>query len=65
MEYCFAGGTAMKRRIEQLTLGTDPSPWSEAGFTVDGDAMRVGETVISFGRDGGIAGWILSSVRPT
>lgn len=50
----------MKRRIEQLTLGTDPSPWSEAGFDVTGDAMRVGEVVLSFGTGESIAGWILS-----
>jgi hypothetical protein len=60
-----AAGTVaeMKRRIEQLTLGADPGRWTEAGFGLDGEAMRVGEVQIAIGPGEGLLGWRVSGVE--
>jgi hypothetical protein len=50
----------MNRRIEQLKLGADPGRWTEAGFGVSGDGMRVGEVLLAFGPGEGVLGWRLA-----
>jgi hypothetical protein len=47
-------------QLEGLTLGADPERWSEAGFAVGDDGMRVGEVSIAFGGGRGLAGWRLA-----
>jgi hypothetical protein len=50
----------MKRRVEKLKLGADPGHWSDAGFDISGDAMRVGEVLLVFGPGEGVLGWRLT-----
>jgi hypothetical protein len=52
----------MKLRIEQLTLGGDPARWAEAGFTIAGDAMLVGEVPLAFVSGTGLLGWLLNEL---
>jgi hypothetical protein len=51
-------------RIEQLTIGSDPAPWSEAGFEVtDGGGMSVGELQLAFADGKGVVGWRLTGTQ--
>ncbi len=43
-----------------MTLGADPGRWTEAGFGISGDAMRVGEVPLVFGPGEGVLAWRLA-----
>lgn len=58
-------------RLVELVVADDPAAWSDAGFAVDGDVVRLGPTAIRLiGRDGdaggddrrGIIGWSIAGV---
>ena len=53
----------MKRRVEHLKLGADPGRWTEAGFEISGEAMRVGEVLLVFGPGEGVLGWRLAGIE--
>ena len=46
-------------RIEQLAIGADPASWADAGFSIEGDACRVGTVGLRFTDGQGIRGWRL------
>ena len=50
------------RLIEQLTIGSDPAPWAEAGFAAAGGDIAVGETRLAFADGEGVLGWRLDGV---
>ena len=49
----------MPPRLTGLTAGGTPAAWAELGFAVDGEAIAVGEVLLSFDPDApaGLAGW--------
>jgi hypothetical protein len=51
------------RLIEQLTIGSDPEPWSEAGFDLAGGGMTVGQVQLAFADGEGVLGWQLTGVE--
>lgn len=57
------GGAA---RLVELAVADPPEAWAAAGFTVEGDRARIGDTTIHLiGRDGsgkGIVGWTLAGL---
>src|SRR3954467_15513273 len=52
-----------KPRIEQLTVGSDPAPWREAGFEVGNGTTAVGELQLAFADGEGLLGWRLTSIE--
>jgi hypothetical protein len=50
-------------RLVELSLGSTPADWERIGFTVDGGAVALGQTLLRLtGRGGGIDGWTLAGV---
>src|SRR4051794_16477022 len=50
------------RLIEQLTIGSDPGAWADAGFALADGGMTVGETPLAFAGEGTL-GWRLTGVE--
>jgi hypothetical protein len=57
------GPRALKPRLEQLTIGGDPTAWAQAGFGVANGQSSVGAVRLRFGSGKGIVGWRLSKVE--
>jgi hypothetical protein len=49
--------------IEQLTVGADPTAWSDAGFTVSDGGAMVGTVRLDFGSGEGVLGWRLGETE--